>query len=262
MFIQKQRPTDYIREKKLLWRILCYHAIDRVNVLQFKKQLKWFRSKKWEFCSLSDGFSLLNTGHDNHAEVATVSFDDGDHSVCDVAQPILDRMGIKGIIYLVPEFVVKGKVEQTKRKALDWQQLNLWLEAGHEIGSHTYTHQNLLLCSKRQIEDELCRSRESIYSNLGKYPVHFSYPWGQYSEFVVKIIDSLSEWQSAATIDRGWNQTGKVSQFLLKRDLVNPEWSIKKVWINFFLGNCGVLYRLQRKLRALQLCVHPIGNKK
>jgi peptidoglycan/xylan/chitin deacetylase (PgdA/CDA1 family) len=227
------------------WRILCYHVVEPVQAGAFASQLKRFKAAGLSFKPLSECLEKENMD----ARGLTVSFDDGDRTVCEVAQPILDDLGIKAILYLTTDYVLRGETYAApcRRPAVSWEQLGHWLDAGHEIGAHTHGHVNLTKCSSEQCLEELEKSRALIERELGISPVDFSYPWGQYNPAALQVLKRTS-WRSAATINRGWNHCGW-DPFTLRRDVVEPDWTHGKLHFLLALGSIGPLYKLQRWLR-------------
>ncbi len=61
-------------------------------------------------------------------------------------------------------------------------------EMGHEIGSHTCTHPNLLLADEETIEHELCRSKSYLESVVGSRVVGFAYPWGLHNDVIKNAV--------------------------------------------------------------------------
>ncbi len=229
-------------------RITCHHTVAANYQKLFESQLVSFAKRGWDFYSLSTGLELLQ--QNNKGKGITISFDDGDATVCTVAQPVLDSMGIKAMLYLSTDYVEKGQVlfANPPAPAVTWQQLENWLKAGHEIGSHTHTHRRLTECSAEEAIAELDQSRRVVKNALGIELKHFSYPWGQVNSSVEDCIKQSGGWHSAATIDRGWNQAS-TNPLALKRDLVEPEWPQNKTRLRFIQGDYPFVYKLQRVLR-------------
>jgi len=232
-----------------LWRVFCYHEVDADCAKSFARQLDALRKMGFVLRSFSDAFdavSALNVGR-----LASVTFDDGDLTVCNVAQPILDERGIKAMLYVTTGFVLSGQRYGTPpRPAVSWDHLGRWLEAGHEVGGHTHSHPPMSASPPAEQEDELQRSSDIMHKYLGSVPRHFAYPHGQYDGATEQVIRAQGTWRSAATIDRGWN-TSHTNPFQLHRDNLKPVWGASRLRAYLALGACSRVYRLQRRLRGL-----------
>jgi peptidoglycan/xylan/chitin deacetylase (PgdA/CDA1 family) len=232
------------------WRVLCYHTVEPPEVRSFERQLRGFERNGYDFCSLTEGAERRL--QPARRDWLTVSFDDADRTVADNAQPVLDDRGVKAILYLNSDYVLKGKSyrDTPSRPSLTWDQLGRWTDRGHEVGSHTHTHADLRFCSPEQLREEMEQSREVIRRHLGVVPVHVSYPWGQHGPAVRDYLRNSGHWASAATIHRGWN-VASTDPFQLRRDLVSPAWGRAKVWLRVEFAGSGPVYRLHHSARRL-----------
>lgn len=61
------------------------------------------------------------------------------------------------------------------------------VEAGHEVGNHSYTHPNMKEISSAKIREEIVKTNEVIKATTGKDVVWLAPPSGSYREEVVKI---------------------------------------------------------------------------
>jgi peptidoglycan/xylan/chitin deacetylase (PgdA/CDA1 family) len=230
------------------WRILGYHWLPPESSAGFVRQLDALAGRGWQAVSLSEG--LARRGEP--ASLFTVSFDDGHYSVCEVAQRLLDERGIKAIFYVATDYVEQGRTYQDARpgRTCTWAQLGRWLGAGHEIGSHTHSHAVLPSCPSQWPTEELERSREIMLRELGYRPQHFAYPYGGYDRGTYERLKALGTWSSAATADRGWNRVG-TDPLLLRRDLMEPAWSMSHCRLRLSLGEYPPLSSLARRARLL-----------
>lgn len=62
---------------------------------------------------------------------------------------------------------------------------------GHEVGNHTYSHPHMSQLSYQQIEKELKKAGDIIYSLSGKHTALFRPPFGEYNDTVISAADSL-----------------------------------------------------------------------
>jgi peptidoglycan/xylan/chitin deacetylase (PgdA/CDA1 family) len=227
-----------------MWRILCYHAIPDRSVKQFGEQLRWLKSNGFRFCTVADGVRRrLAMDTDRWL---SISFDDGDATVVSNALRQLQIHAIPATLYLTSDYVCSGKVyhASVSSRALSWNQIAEWVVAGYEVGSHTHTHARLSECKPQQIEYEVSVSKQMIEDKLGIEAESFAFPWGQYSAPVVYQIQALGLYRSLATIDRG---TMRQFGTLLRRDLIEPNWSLLQVYAYLLWGD-SLLYGMHRTL--------------
>jgi peptidoglycan/xylan/chitin deacetylase (PgdA/CDA1 family) len=229
------------------WRIFCYHGVLTEDAADFARQIDSWLARGWRPVSLTEGLHELG----ERGRIFTMSFDDGRDSVCEVARRLLDDRGIRAILYLATDYVARGRTYRDAQpwKACTWSQLGRWLEAGHEIGSHTHTHAALTDCSPDWPREELERSREVLQRELGQRPIHFAYPYGQHDQRTYDGLRALGDWASAVTTDRGWNEPG-TDPLRLRRDIMEPTWSMWHGTLRLGLGRYPALGSLARRIRV------------
>jgi peptidoglycan/xylan/chitin deacetylase (PgdA/CDA1 family) len=229
------------------WRICCYHEVEPVHGTNFARQLDLWKRTNVKYCSLADGLRQVQ------GKWLTITFDDGDKTVCEVAQPVLDSKNIKAMMYITTDYITRGlryRSTRVKRPACTWGQLEKWISAGHEIGSHSCTHPDMTGLSAAERKDEMERSRELLSARLGIKAVHFAYPWGRHSRETYSSLREDGTWLSAATIRRGWN-TAQTDPLLLKRDMVEPSWSPARLRLQLGILGWEAVNWLQRRFRGL-----------
>lgn len=108
-----------------------------------------------------------------------LTFDDGPHyQETPRLLEILDKYDVKSTFFVLGDRVTWGESNKKALKAV--------YDAGHEVGSHTYTHAHLKTLSAEEITEEVTKTRDVIYSVIGEYPVFVRPPYGQYDEKVQK----------------------------------------------------------------------------
>jgi peptidoglycan/xylan/chitin deacetylase (PgdA/CDA1 family) len=75
--------------------------------------------------------------------------------------------------------------------------------AGHRAGNHSFTHRNLLLCSKQRIGTEIERATEVIARATGKTVVNFRPPFGYFDYRTLSMASRLKKNIIMWTIDAG-----------------------------------------------------------
>jgi len=229
------------------WRILCYHMVDREQRDAFAAQLRWFRGRGHVFTGFREAFAARKTllGPPR----ITVSFDDADSTICTVAQEVLAEEGIKAILYLTTDYVLRANNyrDTLRRPTVDWAKLGRWLDAGHEIGGHTHTHADATQISTAQWQDELDASRQCIKRELGVDVVHFAYPWGRHDKNVQRWFQNQSQWRSAATVN-GRGNGPCTNPFTLGRSSMTAEWDEARMRLLIQPARVRILNRMVRVL--------------
>ena len=84
---------------------------------------------------------------------------------------------------LQTSFFIPGHTIETFPKEMD-----LIVEAGHEIGAHGYLHENPVAMTKTQEEDVLVKSIELIENLCGKKPTGYVAPWWEMSNSTAGLL--------------------------------------------------------------------------
>lgn len=110
----------------------------------------------------------------NDAKAAlSFSFDDGTVDHFTQAAPMLEKHGLRGTFFIVINWIGKGN-------KLTWDQVKSLSERGHEIGSHSLRHWNLVTSSTNgdlvNLEKEIVDPIGIIKEKIGVAPVTFAYP--------------------------------------------------------------------------------------
>jgi peptidoglycan/xylan/chitin deacetylase (PgdA/CDA1 family) len=163
--------------------VLCYHAVSEdwpsplaVTPDQLERQLRLLIRRG--YCGAT--FEQAVTSPPAARRVLAVTFDDGYRSTLTHAQPILDRLGLRGTVFVPTSFVGAdgplrwpgidhwvGTVHQKELTAMSWDELRLLQDAGWEVGSHTCTHPRLSRLDDASLLRELRESRQACEDELG-----------------------------------------------------------------------------------------------
>lgn len=138
--------------------------------------------------------------------ILSLSFDDGIKNQFSIGLPILDNLKIPATFYVVGWQLGDSLFRSTLLKAI---------KQGHEIGSHTVSHPNLILLSNEEVSQELSLSKNLIDSLVGKnYCLSFAYPGGIYNNSVVNQTKKM--YLAARTTKPGFNNLDNLKKYELK----------------------------------------------
>jgi peptidoglycan/xylan/chitin deacetylase (PgdA/CDA1 family) len=132
---------------------------------------------------------------------------------------------------------------QETKPLMGRQQLDEWLAAGMEVGSHSCSHQRLHELPPDAARDEIAESRRALRDMLGVPIEHFAYPFGDFTADTVELVRRAG-YTSAVTVLPGVARALD-DRLRLPRILVNGE---RGLW-NFLLHVATPYERLRRQGR-------------
>lgn len=132
----------------------------------------------------------------------SISIDDGWKSAITAAFPILQKHALPATFFIVTEFLPDSHFPHYLN-AGDLAVLN---QAGHEIGAHTHTHRHLPQLAAEEYREEILRSKIEL-EKLGLYPISFAYPYGEYTDHIIGMVEQLG-FRGAKSVIHGLNATG------------------------------------------------------
>ena len=225
-------------------RIVHYHYVFDDERESFARQVDYF-AREFEPVSLSDAVERLRAGSARGRELV-VSFDDGFRNQLRNAAPRLAEHGISACFFLITQLVSAppdraGQICRERLhlplpvEPLGWDEAAELLELGHEIGSHTRGHPNLVDLEPAALEEELRSSREELHRRLGLPIAHLSAPYGERARFSPAVSHAARAvgYSSCSTAVRGRNLSAE-DVFSLRRDHLEARWPIAD--LRYFLG--------------------------
>jgi peptidoglycan/xylan/chitin deacetylase (PgdA/CDA1 family) len=219
-----------------------------VNPDSFERQLWTLRRLGLRGVSTSDGVSRLSKGTSRGCVVFT--FDDGYADTLTMAAPLLRRYGFGATCYVVSDAVGTynrwdAEHLRERKPLMSRDQLDRWLAAGMEVGSHSLSHQRLHELPREVAWHEIAESRTALRNMLGAPIEHFAYPFGQFTVDIVEMVRHAG-YSSAMTVLPGVARPSD-DRLRLPRIFVNGE---RGLW-KFLLQVATPYERLRWRQHAL-----------
>ena len=235
--------------------ILCYHNVAsppkdaRFRLLyvspdSFERQLWTLRRLGLRGVSAGEGIAQLHNASARGCVVFT--FDDGYADTLTTAAPLMRRYGFTATCYVVSSAIGAyncwdAEFLGERKPLMSREQLDEWLAAGMEVGSHSLSHQPLPELPKDTALREIAESRVALRNLLGVPIEHFAYPFGRFTAETVELVRRAG-YSSAVTVLPGMARRSD-DRLRLPRILVNGE---RGLW-NFLLHVATPYERLRRR---------------
>jgi peptidoglycan/xylan/chitin deacetylase (PgdA/CDA1 family) len=207
-------------------RILYFHSVGygahSTSPQSLDAQLAWMRRQGWDFVTMSQIPSLLASGSGGHWVCLT--FDDGYKDNRTVAAPILAKHGALATFFVVASYcrvasmpTNEGFMLYPDREMLNHDDVAALADAGHEIGSHGWTHDlatSVMRNPARDLTEELTTSRQILEKIAGVPVTSFAYPNGQTKTFDMATRNAVELAGFTAAATTRWGTPGRRSDLL------------------------------------------------
>jgi peptidoglycan/xylan/chitin deacetylase (PgdA/CDA1 family) len=138
----------------------------------------------------------------------------------------------------VPELRSRASIDEFCRVELEippteflsWDEMELLLGRGHEIGNHSARHRTLRDLSPAQLEDDVAGGRERLRGRLGNTVQHFAWPRGRFFHMSAAAVDVVfrSGHASCASAERGCHVAppDRRESLCIRREHIVGRWPI------------------------------------
>jgi|SRR6185312_5235735 peptidoglycan/xylan/chitin deacetylase (PgdA/CDA1 family) len=238
--------------------ILCYHNVATapeqarfkllyVSPESFERQLWTLRRLGLRGVSASEGMARLRQAAGRGCVVLT--FDDGYADTLTTAAPLIKKYGFSATCYVVSGAVGTynhwdAEYLQEAKSLMSREQIDQWLAAGMELGSHSCSHARLHELPRGAAQHEIAESRATLRKMFDVPVEHFAYPFGNFTGETVELVRRAG-YVSAVTVLPGVARTSD-DRLRLPRMLVNGD----RGWWTFLWQVTSPCERLWRRRRA------------
>jgi peptidoglycan/xylan/chitin deacetylase (PgdA/CDA1 family) len=222
------RLPEPLPDRTIQLPVLMYHRIGpitpslpaitqrlTVSPQDFAAQMTWLHAHGYHAVSVQQAFEALEFRKRLPAKPVLITFDDGYRDVLWQAAPVLHRLHMPAV-----EFVITDRVSGSDTSFLTWPQLQHLERLGVAIGSHTVHHLDLPTLSSSAATAELRDSRRALEQHLG-HPVQWlAYPAGRENPAVVAIAQKAG-YVLAVTTQPGLTQSASAPLTLHRYEVLN-----------------------------------------
>ncbi len=144
--------------------------------------------------------------------LVTITFDDGWEENAETALPIMREFGFQSNQFYATTYIEHPCVSDPKERILRF------IHDGHEIGSHSVTHPDLVSLTSQQVTEELADSKAFLEDTFGVHIRYFASPYGSYDTEVNEAI--MKHYSAHRTVDSGYNSKDNFDVTRLKCESV------------------------------------------
>jgi peptidoglycan/xylan/chitin deacetylase (PgdA/CDA1 family) len=199
--------------------ILLYHHVDydhtseRYNVHpeRFAEQMEALTEWGYTAITITELIEAITDGGELPPRPIVITFDDGHLSVYKNAFPIMQEYGFPGVTYVVANWL----------KAKDFtgvEELTEMIEAGWEVGSHSFTHVDISKDTSL-VNYEALQSKQALEDALPERINTFAYPFGTYKTLIGDRVFRYG-YLGGMGLGHGWTHN-EYSLYYMKRIEVN-----------------------------------------
>jgi peptidoglycan/xylan/chitin deacetylase (PgdA/CDA1 family) len=160
---------------------------------EFARQVAWLAEQGYEAVTLTDVWRNWHAGAALPPQPVVISFDDGHASIRTHGLPILAGRGWRAVLNLK-----LGNLEPGSFTDADVRRL---VQAGWELGAHTFTHPDLRTLGDAELEREVAGSRAEIARRFDVAVDFFCYPAGRYDARVIAAVRRAGFLGATTTIE-------------------------------------------------------------
>lgn len=197
--------------------VLLYHSVLddpapkyapwAIGTALFAEHLEVIKDSGREVISFAKLADYLSRGIDIPKNSVVITFDDGLRDFATNAWPLLDFHDMEATLYVTAGYIGgRSKwledLDAGQMNMLDTAGLQELYSAGLDIGSHSMTHPQLDVLSRKKAWDEIYMSKVILENILGNKVTSFAYPHGYHDEAVKKMVQRAG-YRSAAAVRNG-----------------------------------------------------------
>jgi peptidoglycan/xylan/chitin deacetylase (PgdA/CDA1 family) len=157
-----------------------------IDTETFREQLKYLKDHNYHVLTLEAVVHMITANAIIPEKTAVITIDDAYGSFYAKGLPVLEEFGYPATLFINTNTVGGSDF-------MSWKEINDARDRGIEIGNHSHSHHHFLDIpddDKRAdaFEQDLKTSHKMFLEHLGSKPGIFSYPYGEFDSFMVKVL--------------------------------------------------------------------------
>jgi peptidoglycan/xylan/chitin deacetylase (PgdA/CDA1 family) len=213
--------------------ILCYHRIREFKANDsrsakdyivppdhFREQMKLLADSGYKTILPDQLVDHLQFGTPIPDKSVMLTFDDNVLDQMEVAKPVLDQYGFKGVFFIMT-------VTMNKPGYMSRDQIKQLYDAGHVIGSHTYDHQNMKKLPVEEWVKQIDKPQTQLKEITGKEIKYFAYPFGLWKP---ENIPGLQQRGIRAAFELTEKRDSLQPMYTIRRMIVPGDWTAERMF--------------------------------
>jgi peptidoglycan/xylan/chitin deacetylase (PgdA/CDA1 family) len=194
----RRTPRNTLATRDVL--VLCYHGVSdgwpspgAVSLDSLEHQLDYLLRRGYRPARFTE--AVLDP---SAPQTVALTFDDAYLSVFERAFPVLESLGVPATVFVPTSWLAGrpmgwqgvdrwlGTQHERELSPMSWSDVEVLVEAGWEVGSHTCSHLHLTAVDDATLAAELEESKAECEKRLGRPCTSVAYPYGDVDGRVVR----------------------------------------------------------------------------
>ncbi|MDJ0513336.1 MAG: polysaccharide deacetylase family protein [Methyloceanibacter sp.] len=214
--------------------VLCYHHMQHSHQESLDRQFSYL-ARHARFVDADEAVDLVASGIEMDERRVLVTVDDGYRDAALSMLPVLRAHHVRAINFVIAGRLAGGYLSDVMEtpegdgsEYMSIEDIETWLDAGMQVGSHSQNHRHLIDLSRGEIATELEQSRAALMAATGTAVDHFACPWGvpgfDFPTYAQEVAIKAG-YSSFFTTQRAV-ATSRTDPFCFPRFVLEPDWDL------------------------------------
>lgn len=235
-------------------RVVNYHATPLANASGLEEQLRYFREHYQPMCP-EDLPAFLDGQWRGDMPGIILTFDDGLRSNFDIAKPLLERHGFRGVFFVCPGLV--GQRDSKRGEFYMDRDAVVALRERHFVGCHTLSHRRLSEdLDATEVQREVVESKARLEEILSAEVDSFCWVGGEEYAYSAAAADAIRRaGYRYAYMTNCLPLLSGADPLQIQRTNVESHWLLSEV--RFYLSGLMDLYYFPKRRRVARKVAKP-----